>query len=75
MSLLEVKQINHSYNSNRFFKWKDASKKALVDISFSIEEGTCLGLLGSSGAGKSTLGKAILGIQRPEQGSGVVSRA
>ena len=68
MSLLEVKQISHSYNSNRFFKWKDASKKALVDISFSIEEGSCLGLLGTSGAGKSTLGKVILGIQRPEQG-------
>ncbi|WP_026562234.1 nickel import ATP-binding protein NikE [Bacillus sp. J37] len=68
MSLLDVKQVNHSYHSNSFLKWKETSKKALVDISFSIEEGSCLGLLGTSGAGKSTLGKVILGMQRPEQG-------
>ncbi|MDF2902609.1 MAG: nickel import transporter ATP-binding protein NikE [Bacillus sp. (in: firmicutes)] len=70
MSLLQVKEINHSYESKKFFKWKDEnqSKKGLIDISFSIEEGSCLGLLGTSGAGKSTLGKVILGIQRPQQG-------
>lgn len=68
MSLLQVKEVNHSYNSKKLFKWKDPLNKALIDISFSIEEGTCLGLLGTSGAGKSTLGKVILGIQRPQQG-------
>lgn len=44
------------------------SNNVLNDISFTIEEGTCLGLIGTSGAGKSTLGKVILGIQRPQQG-------
>lgn len=44
------------------------SINVLNDISFTIEEGTCLGLIGTSGAGKSTLGKVILGIQRPQQG-------
>jgi nickel transport system ATP-binding protein len=68
MSLLQVKEVYHSYNSKKLLKWKDQSKKALIDISFSIEEGSCLGLLGTSGAGKSTLGKVILGIQRPQQG-------
>lgn len=68
VSLLQVKQVNHSYNSNILFKWKDQSNKVLNDISFDIEEGTCLGLIGTSGAGKSTLGKVILGIQRPQQG-------
>ncbi|MEH7108099.1 nickel import ATP-binding protein NikE [Bacillus sp. JJ1764] len=68
MSLLQVKQINHSYDSKKFFKWIDPSNKVLHDISFSIEEGSCLGLIGTSGAGKSTLGKVILGIQRPQQG-------
>lgn len=68
MSLLEVKAVTHSYDSHTFFKWKDRSKKVLTDISFSIEEGECLGLLGTSGAGKSTLGKVILGLERPEQG-------
>jgi nickel transport system ATP-binding protein len=68
VSLLQVKQVNHSYNPKRLFKWNHHSKQVLHDISFSIEAGTCLGLIGTSGAGKSTLGKVILGIQRPQQG-------
>ncbi|WP_077210620.1 nickel import ATP-binding protein NikE [Bacillus dakarensis] len=68
MSLLEVKQVNHSYDSKKLFKWKNQSNKILIDISFVIEEGTCLGLIGTSGAGKSTLGKVILGIQPPQEG-------
>jgi nickel transport system ATP-binding protein len=68
LSLLQVKQVNLSFNSKKLFIGKDLSKKVLNDISFAIEEGTCLGLIGTSGAGKSTLGKVILGIQRPQQG-------
>lgn len=68
MSLLQVKQVNHTYHSKKLFKWKGQSNNVLHDISFTIEEGTCLGLIGTSGAGKSTLGKVILGIERPHQG-------
>ncbi|WP_100407495.1 nickel import ATP-binding protein NikE [Bacillus solitudinis] len=68
MSLLQVKDVTHSYHSKKTFKWKARSNQVLTDISFSVEEGTCLGLLGTSGAGKSTLGKVILGIQPPQQG-------
>jgi len=68
MSLLQVNKVTHSYGSRTFFNWKDRPKKVLSDISFSIEEGTCLGILGSSGAGKSTLGKVILGLERPQCG-------
>ncbi|MFC4320064.1 nickel import ATP-binding protein NikE [Litchfieldia salsa] len=68
MSLLQVNEVCHSYNSKKVFKWKEPSKKVLNNITFAIEEGTCLGLIGTSGAGKSTLGKVILGIQRPQQG-------
>ncbi|MFC0469206.1 nickel import ATP-binding protein NikE [Halalkalibacter kiskunsagensis] len=68
MSLLQVIGVNHSYTSKKLFKSKDQTNQALIDISFSIKEGTCLGLLGTSGAGKSTLGKVILGIQRPQRG-------
>ncbi|MGI8386726.1 nickel import ATP-binding protein NikE [Robertmurraya sp. P23] len=67
MSLLQVKQVNLSFHSKKLFKGKD-QPKVLKDISFDIQEGTCLGLIGTSGAGKSTLGKVILGIQRPQQG-------
>ncbi|PZD96506.1 nickel import ATP-binding protein NikE [Paenibacillus sambharensis] len=68
MSLLEVDNVTHSYNSKRLLRRKKESEQALTDISFRIEEGTCLGLLGPSGAGKSTLGKVILGLQRPQRG-------
>ncbi|USK72010.1 nickel import ATP-binding protein NikE [Peribacillus asahii] len=68
MSLLQIKEVTHSYGSHKLFKWKDTSKQVLKNISLSIEEGTCLGLLGTSGAGKSTLGKIILGLEQPQQG-------
>lgn len=68
MSLLQVNEVTHSYGSRTFFNRKDRSKKVLSDISLSIEEGTCLGMLGTSGAGKSTLGKVILGLERPQYG-------
>ncbi|PMC34302.1 nickel import ATP-binding protein NikE [Bacillus sp. UMB0899] len=68
MSLLQVNKVTHSYGSRSFFNWKNRSQKVLSDISFSIDEGICMGMLGSSGAGKSTLGKIILGLERPQSG-------
>lgn len=68
MSLLQVNEVTHSYGARTFFKRKNHSTKVLSNISFSIEEGTCLGMLGTSGAGKSTLGKVILGLEQPHYG-------
>ncbi|WP_186578507.1 nickel import ATP-binding protein NikE [Aquibacillus kalidii] len=68
MSLLQVEQVSHKFNSKRLFKTNNQSNNVLHDVSFSIEEGSCLGLIGTSGAGKTTLGKVILGIQRPQHG-------
>ena len=39
------------------------------DITFSLEEGDMLGIIGANGAGKSTLLKAITGIMLPSKGS------
>ena len=39
------------------------------DITFSLEEGDMLGIIGTNGAGKSTLLKAISGIMRPSKGT------
>ena len=39
------------------------------NITFSLEEGDMLGIIGTNGAGKSTLLKAISGIMRPSEGT------
>ena len=50
---------------------------ALTDISFSVNKGDILGIIGYNGAGKSTMLKVISGIMKPTNGSikvdGVIS--
>ncbi|MFD0678670.1 MULTISPECIES: nickel import ATP-binding protein NikE [unclassified Paenibacillus] len=68
MSLLQVKEVSHTYRKNRLFGSSRHQNPILSNVSLSIDEGVCLGLLGSSGAGKSTLGKVILGLEKPQLG-------
>jgi len=43
--------------------------RILSDISFEIEDGQAVGLLGANGSGKSSLVKAILGLHHHQQGT------
>ena len=44
-------------------------KKIINNVSFSMEKGEILGMLGKSGAGKSTIGKILLQLSRPTTGT------
>jgi teichoic acid transport system ATP-binding protein len=49
-------------------KAKTQSFKALEDVSFHVERGHTVGIIGSNGAGKSTLLKALAGVCQPDSG-------
>jgi len=42
--------------------------RAVDDVSFRIQTGETLGLVGESGCGKSTVGRLVLGLERPDAG-------
>ena len=60
--ILEVK------NLKKYFKTAKGMLHAVDDVSFSLERGTTLGVVGESGCGKSTLGRSILRLIEPTSG-------
>lgn len=60
-----IKKIKRDIKAERF--------TAVDNVSFSLEEGDFLGIIGTNGAGKSTLLKVISGIIKPVKGSVTVN--
>lgn len=58
-SILEIKELNVSYGGI----------KAVKDISFHVDEGEIVTLIGANGAGKSSTLRSIVGLEKPESGS------
>lgn len=65
MNLLAVENISKDYGIKRLFG----------DISFGIEEGEKIGLIGINGTGKSTFLKILAGAETPDQGKVVVGNS
>ena len=67
--LLEVKGLKKYFPIHGgVFAKKVGDVKAVDDISFTVNEGEILGIVGESGCGKSTTGKAILRLIEPTDG-------
>ena len=58
MAILEVQHVSKSFGNT----------KVLKDISFSLEKGKVLSLIGSSGSGKTTLLRCLNFLERPDGG-------
>ena len=67
--LLEVKNLQmHFPIRTGFLKRETGQVRAVDDISFDIQTGETLGLVGESGCGKTTTGRCILRILNPSAG-------
>ena len=61
--ILEVKNLNYIYSAGTPFE-----HKALDNISFSVEPGEFIGIIGHTGSGKSTLMQQLNGLLKPTSG-------
>ncbi len=65
--LIEVKGLKEYFDINMGFL-RSKPLKAVDDVSFSINKGETLGLVGESGCGKTTVGRTILHLYKPTAG-------
>ncbi len=63
MVILEVKNVSYGYSHGTPFEIT-----ALDDVSFSVEKGELVGIIGHTGSGKSTLIKMLNSLLKPESG-------
>lgn len=65
--LIEVKGLKEYFNINMGL-FRSKPLKAVDDVSFYINKGETLGLVGESGCGKTTVGRTILHLYKPTAG-------
>ena len=69
MCLLEVKNLTKYYPAPSLLFGEKRFVKAVDGVSFQLDKGETLGLVGESGCGKSTLGRALVRLENPTSGS------
>lgn len=63
MPILEIKNLTHTYGIGTPFR-----RSAVEDVSFAVEPGEFLGIIGHTGSGKSTLIQHLNGLLKPTSG-------
>lgn len=67
--ILEGKNLTRSYQINMGMFKKPLTLKALRDVSFTMEKGKTLAVVGESGCGKTTLARLVTMIEPPTSGT------
>ena len=68
MALLEVKNLKVDYPLRGTFWSKKKFLHAVDDVSFTVDRGETVGLVGESGCGKSSIAKALVRLENPTDG-------
>ena len=69
MPALKVDHVSKNFRVRRARGWGVDQLHAVSDVTFSLQKGRTLGLVGESGCGKSTLGRVILRLLKPTAGA------
>ncbi len=72
--LIEVKDLKQHFNVN-VSAFRTKALKAVDGVSFSIDRGETLGLVGESGCGKTTVGRTLLHLYKPTSGEVIYNGA
>src|SRR6516164_4039936 len=69
MFVLEAAGLTKHFQARRGLFGSRGVVRAVDDVSFAIESGQTLGVVGESGCGKTTTAKLVLGLEEPTGGS------
>ncbi len=67
-TIVELHNVHRVYRTGGTLFGRHRHVQAVAGVSFSLQHGRTLGLVGESGCGKSTTGRLALGLERPDAG-------